>query len=191
MELNFEETMKRIAQHEEEYAKKGLKRTLCRKVSYPYRVDLYKGKDQIIVVPTITTIGSYSVDMAWYRQIKDLESADIIGKTVIEALEHIGRSPVDARTRQERDNDSIWKNASKYKSYKSFNKNYILCVVSLEENGKITVSPTEKLDGNNGYGGTDEGRIYLNVNASSEEIGNAIKKCFASMKETKKKTEKM
>lgn len=192
MDLSYEETMRRITQREEEYAKKGLKRSLWREVTYPYDVDLYKGEDQIIVVPTITTTGGFSVDMAWHRQITDLENAELIGNNILEALEHIGKSPVDARTKQERDEDSIWKNASTYKSYKSFNKNYILCGVILYEDGKIIISPTEKLDGNNGYGGTDEGLVYLSINNSPEEIGNAVINCFKMMEEAEesKKTGK-
>ena len=126
LDLSYEETIRRITQREEEYAKKGLKRSLWREVTYPYDVDLYKGENQIIVVPTITTTGGFSVAMAWHRQITDLENAELIGITILEALEHIKKSPVDARTEKEREDDSIWKNASTYKSYKSFNKNYIL-----------------------------------------------------------------
>lgn len=187
MDLSVEETLRRIEQREEEYAKKGLKRSFCKEVSYPYRTDIYKGEDQIIVVPIITATGGFSVDMAWHRQITDLENAEIIGKFVMDALKHIGKSPVDARTRQERDDDSIWKNASKCKSYKSFNKNYLLCIVSLEKNGDIRISSTEKINGNNGYGGVDEGCVYLDINVSPEEIGNAIKNCFTSMEEEEQK----
>ena len=192
VDLSYEETIRRITQREEEYAKKGLKRSLWREVTYPYDVDLYKGEDQIIVVPTITTTGGFSVAMAWHRQITDLENDELIGITILEALEHIKKSPVDARTEKEREDDSIWKNASTYKSYKSFNKNYILCGVILYEDGKIIISPTEKLDGNNGYGGNDEGLVYLSINNSPEEIGNAVINCFKMMEEAEesKKTGK-
>lgn len=192
LDLSYEETIRRITQREEEYAKKGLKRSLWREVTYPYDVDLYKGENQIIVVPTITTTGGFSVAMAWHRQITDLENAELIGITILEALEHIKKSPVDARTEKEREDDSIWKNASTYKSYKSFNKNYILCGVILDKDGKITISPTEKLDDNKGYGGNDEGCVYLNINDSPEEIGNAVINCFKMMEEAEenKKTGK-
>jgi len=183
MDLSYEETIRRINELENEYLKRGLKRSLCREVTYPYRVDLYKGEDQIIVVPTITTIGVYSVDMAWHRQITDLENAELIGNTISEALEHIGKSPVDARTKKERNEDAIWKNVSKYRSYKSFNKNYMLCIVSLEENGDMRISSTERINGNNGYGGTDECRFFLSINNSPEEIGNAVINCFKMMEE--------
>lgn len=45
---------------------------------------------------------------------------------------------------------------------------------------------------NNGYGGSDEGRVYLNINASPEEIGNAVINCFKIMEEAEenKKTGK-
>ena len=53
MELSYEETMRRIDEYEKEYADEGLNHKLCRKVSFPYHVDLYKGENQIIIVPLI------------------------------------------------------------------------------------------------------------------------------------------
>lgn len=183
MDLSYEETLQRLKEYEAEEKKIGTNYQFCKEVKYPYDVDLYKGENQIIVVPTITTIGWYSTNMAWHKIIKDTNNELFIGNTVLEALEHIGKSPVDARTRKERDDDSIWKNASTYKSYKSFNKNYILCGVILYEDGKIIISPTEKLDGNKGYGGNDDGRIFLNIDNSPEEIGSAVINCFKMMEE--------
>ena len=183
MDLSYEETLQRLKEYEAEEKKIGTNYQFCKEVKYPYDVDLYKGENQIIVVPTITTIGWYSTNMAWHKIIKDTNNELFIGNTVLEALEHIGKSPVDARTRKERDDDSIWKNASTYKSYKSFNKNYILFGVILYEDGKIIISPTEKLDGNKGYGGNDDGRIFLNIDNSPEEIGSAVINCFKMMEE--------
>ena len=45
----YEETLRRIEQREEEYAKKGLKRSFCREIRYPYHVHLYYGERQIVV----------------------------------------------------------------------------------------------------------------------------------------------
>ncbi len=192
MDLSYEETMKRIQEFEAEEKRRGTNHQCCKEVKYPYHVDIYKGEGKIIIVPLITSAGWYSTEMAWHRQITDLENAELIGKIALEALKHIGNSPVDARTKQEREDDSIWKNASTYKSYKSFNKNYILCGVILYEDGKIIISPTEKLDGNKGYGGNDEGLVYLSINNSPEEIGNAVINCFKMMEEAEesKKTGK-
>ncbi|MBR4305853.1 MAG: hypothetical protein IKT78_03310, partial [Ruminiclostridium sp.] len=187
MELSYEETMRRIDKYEKDYADKGLVRKLCRKVSFPYHVHLYKGENQIIIVPLITTIGFVETDMAWYRQIRELNNALLIGETVLEALEHIKISPVDARTRYEREEDSFMKHAV---SYKSFNKNYLLCGVILYEDGNIIVSQTRKLENNNGYGGNDETLIHLGVTLSAEDIGNAVLESFAEMEKIYSKHQK-
>ena len=183
MDLTYEETMRRIDEREKEYAEKGLKRTFCREVKYPYHVHLYYGERQIVVVPLTTAIGWFSVEMAWYRQITDLQNAKLIGKTIFEAFEHIKNSPVDARTEHERSDDSFMKHAVSYKSYTAFNRNYLLCGVILYEDGRIVVSQTRKLDNNKGYGGDDNTLIHLNNSPSDEDIGNAVIKSFAEMEE--------
>ena len=47
----------------------------------------------------------------------------------------------------------------------------------------MKISATDRLNGNNGYGGNDEGRVYLNINDSPEEIGSAVINCFKMMEE--------
>lgn len=190
MELSYEETMRRIDEYEKEYADEGLNHKLCRKVSFPYHVDLYKGENQIIIVPLITSIGFVETAMAWYRQVKELNNAQLIGQIVLEALEHIGKSPVDARTRYERAEDSFMKHAVSYKSYKAFNKNYLLCGVILYEDGNIIVSQTRKLENNNGYGGNDETLIYLGATSSAKDIGNAVLESFTGMEKIYNKHQK-
>ena len=181
MELSYEETMRRIDEYEKENARKGLNRKLCRKVSFPYHIHLYKGEKQIIIVPLTTCIGWFLDEMAWYRQITDLSNAQLIGQTVLEAFEHIAKSPVDARTVAESEEDSFMKHAVSYKSYKAFNKNYLLCGVILYEDGKYIVSQTRKLEGNKGYGGTDDTLIHLDSSATALDIGSAVVTSFAEM----------
>lgn len=86
-------------------------------------VEVFKGEHQLIVVPYITTIGYYYTSMAWYRTLDDSVSPDAIGKAVLDAFEHIRISPVDARTRAERNEDRFYLKETKCKSYKAFNKN--------------------------------------------------------------------
>lgn len=119
--------------------------------------------------------------MAWYRQLSEIHNAKLIGETVSEAFEHIKNSPVDARTRKERDDDSFFKHAISHKTYRSFNKNYLLCGVILNEDGSMLVSQTRKLDNNNGYGGDDSTLIHLDSNSSSDHIGRAVLDSFAEM----------
>lgn len=45
--LSYEETMRRIDECEKRYVEKGLKRTFCREIKYPYHVHLYYGEKQI------------------------------------------------------------------------------------------------------------------------------------------------
>jgi hypothetical protein len=186
MDLSYEETMRRLKEYEIEEKKRGTNYQFCTNVKYPHYIDIYKGEEQLIIVPLITTIAWQTTQMAWHKIIYNTNDSILIGNYVFEALELIKNRWVDARTVQECKDDSIIKNATKCKSYKSFNKKYFLCGVILEEDGKLTISPTEKLDGNKGYGGNDAGLIYLTQNNSPEEIGNAVINCFKIMEESEK-----
>ena len=192
MDLSYEETMKRIQELEAEEKKRGTNFQFCKEVKYPYHVEIYKGEEHIIIVPLITSAGWTSTPMAWHKIINNCNNSIYIGGTIIEALNYIKSRWVDVRFDYEQKEDSIITKATSCKSYKSFNKKYLLCGVILYEDGKIIISPTEKLDGNNGYGGTDEGLVYLSINNSPEEIGNAVINCFKMMEEAEenKKTGK-
>lgn len=166
MDLSYEETIRRI----DEYEKNDpTNYKYCREKKYPHYIDLYKGENQIIVSPLITSIGWYSTPMAWYRTITDMQNPNLIGEMILQAFAHIENSPVDARTKAEREEDSFMKHAVSFKSYRAFNRNYILCCVILHEDGTYIVSQTEKLKGNKGYGGTDESLIHLEPTASAEK----------------------
>ena len=192
MDLSYEETMKRIQELEAEEKRIGTNYQFCKEVTYPYDVNLYKGESKIIVVPLITSLGWLSTEMAWHKIINELNNEYIIGNAIFEAFDYIKERWVDARNALEKKEDSVRIKETNCKSYKAFNKKYLLCGVILEKNGKLTISPTEKLDGNNGYGGTDEGLVYLSINNSPEEIGNAVINCFKMMEEAEesKKTGK-
>ena len=190
MDLSYEETMRRI----EEYEKNDFTNyKYCKEKKYPWHIHIYKGENQIIVSPLITSIGWYSVEMAWYRQITDVQNPQLIGEVILEAFEHIRISPVDARTQKERDEDSFIKSVVSYKTYKSFNRNYLLCGVILYEDGHITISQTKRLNNNNGYGGDDNTLIILHKNSDEKSIGNAVIKSFSDMEafyQNLKKTKK-
>lgn len=183
MDLSYEETMKRIQEFEAEEKRRGTNHQCCKEVKYPYHVDIYKGEGKIIIVPLITSAGWYSTEMAWHRIINETYNSIHIGDTIIEALNYIKSRWVDVRYRKEREEDSFITKATSCKSYKAFNKKYLLCGVIFDKDGKITISSTEKLDGNKGYGGNDEGLVYLSINNSPEEIGNAVINCFKMMEE--------
>lgn len=86
MDLSYEETMRRSFSYER-----------CNMKHYPWDVSVFKGENQIIVLPEIITMGGYSTYMAWHLLLSESVSAKAIGEAVIEAFEHIRISPVDAR----------------------------------------------------------------------------------------------
>lgn len=86
MDLTYEETMRRINEYE---SNDPLNYKYCREIQYPYRIHVYSGEEQIIIVPLTTAIGWYSVEMAWHRCITDMMNVDLIGKTILEAFKYI------------------------------------------------------------------------------------------------------
>lgn len=164
MDLSYEETMRRIA-----------KWGGCKEKHFTWDVSVFKGESQIIVVPKITTVGYYSTYMAWHLVLSEPVSSKAIGEAVTEALEHIRISPVDARTEQERKEDFFWFKATKCRSYRSFNRKYLLCGVYMQEEGNYIVSPCESIGSNQGYGNiSSDFRTALPKTASAEEIGRAV-----------------
>lgn len=180
MDLTHEETLRRIDEIEKNDV---LHRKVCREKKYPYRISLYKGQGQIIVVPSITGIGWSYVEMAWHRKVLDVRNNLILGETLLEALEQIRVSPVDARTAKERECDSIIVTATTCKAYKEFNKAYLRCGAICYEDGTWVISQTRRLSGNKGYGGDDSTLIYLPSTVTTEELGNAILESFEGMEQ--------
>lgn len=185
MELSYEETMQRIA----EYEKKDITGyKYCKEKRFPWLVDVFKGEHQLFVVPYITTIGYYYTSMAWYRILSDNETPDNIGKAVLDAFEHIRISPVDARTRAERNEDSFYLKATKCKSYKAFNKKYICCGVEVKnEQMEYSVSTSINSFDNQGYCDIEGDKpVTLPNTVSSTDIGNAVINAFRIIEEYKK-----
>lgn len=200
MELSYEETMRRIEQYETDDRSRyieGLKawdfdeeRTLyeinkydrkfkynyCREKNFPYCVDVYKGEHQLLISPMITTIAYYSTCMAWYRRLDDTETPEMLGKTILEAFEHIRISPVDARTPAEREEDLSYMKETKCKSYRAFNRKYLCCEVRMDENGRYSVLALGNSSDNCGYGDTDDcGKdADLPAGTPAEKIGEAV-----------------
>ncbi|MCM1092279.1 MAG: hypothetical protein NC092_11820, partial [Butyrivibrio sp.] len=126
----------------EEYKKTDfIEHHYCTEKEFPWCISIYKGENQIIVVPYVTTIGWFSSEMAWYRQITELQNAQLVGGTVLAALEHIRVSPVDARTRAESDADNFRGKVSKYKAWRTFDKHYLNCAVLYREDGSYMICP--------------------------------------------------
>ena len=185
MDLTHEETLRRMEEIDKNHV---LHRKVCREKKYPYRISLYKGQEQIIVVPSITGIGWNYVEMAWHRKVLDVRNNRILGETLLEALEQIRVGPVDARTAKERKHDSIIVTATSCKTYKEFNKAYLRCGAIYYEDGTWVISQTRRLSGNKGYGGDDSTLIYLPETVTTEELGNALLESFDGMEKFYSKT---
>ena len=181
MDLGYERTMYQIQKHEKE-----LEHKYCTENHFPLSIDVFKGEHQMIVVPYITTIFWYMTAMARYRILNENESAEIIGKAILDSFEHISRSPVDARTPAERNEDS-YRKETKCKTYKAFNKKYMCVDISMNEQREYSVSAAINSFDNNGYCDI-EGVKSVNFpnTASAIDIGNAVINAFGIIEEYKK-----
>lgn len=211
MELSYEETMRKISELEKadldkyidsfknsdldpeiinyqiKKREKQIKNAYCKEKDFPWSVDVFKGEHQMIVVPYITTIFWYSTAMAQYRILNENDSAEIIGQAILDSFEHISRSPVDARTPAERDEDS-YRKETKCKSYKAFNKKY-MCVGIKVENKQMEYCVSTSINSfdNNGYCDIEGDKpVILPNTASAVDIGNAVINAFKIIEEYKK-----
>ena len=211
MELSYEETMRKISELEKadldkyidsfknsdldpeiinyqiKKREKQIKNAYCKEKDFPWSVDVFKGEHQMIVVPYITTIFWYSTAMAQYRILNENDSAEIIGQAILDSFEHISRSPVDARTPAERDEDS-YRKETKCKSYKAFNKKY-MCVGIKVENKQMEYCVSTSINSfdNNGYCDIEGDKpVILPNTALAVDIGNAVINAFKIIEEYKK-----
>lgn len=190
MDLSYEETMKRIREGAEDDRKKGLEYRYCTSVKYPYHVNVYKGENKIIISPLITTAGWYLTDMAWHKVIYETNDPKVIGEAVFETFEHISQSWVDARTPKEREEDSFYKVCTKHKTYSSFKRKYLHCVVLLNEDGTFLVVQTETENHYKTYGKDTADEILVNMpsDSSQEDVGKEIVKAFEAMEKITRKS---
>ena len=177
MYISLEETFFRIEEYEKDDPTGYI---YCREKKSPFQVHIYKGENQIIVVPVITTIGWYSTEMAWHRQITDVRNEKLIGETVEAAIEHIQGSPVDARTRKEREEDNFRPKITKYKSQKAFDKNYLWCAVIYHEDGSYAICPGGHNEVEFVYD-EEANKVILSAGSSDKVLGRTIIECFEKM----------
>ncbi len=173
MNISHEEAMRRI----DEYEKSNIGYKCCRETKFPRDIDLYKGEGQILVVPLTQSMFWHRCDLGLYCSLNDSESAVNIGKTLIEVFDYLNRCPVDTRTIEECAADNYIVNYTTCKTFKSFAKKYSSCYAGLNEDGTYIITPCERLENYNGYGGVDTDdpfRFKLPKEASAKEIGNAV-----------------
>jgi len=174
MDLTYEETMRRI---DEEERTDILGRKLPREKSMPYHVDIYRGEGQLIIVPLIDAVNGLITPMARFWTMTDLTNAQQIGDIVGEAFAYINVRPIDARTRAEKDADSVMVNATTCKSYNTFCKKYMMCTVVYMENGSYAVTSTF----NHGQLNSEYEVVDLPKGASALDIGSEVIKGFAKI----------
>ena len=174
MDLTYEETMRRI---EEEERTDILGRKLPREKSMPYHVDVYQGEGQLIIVPLIDAVNGLITPMARFWTMTDLINAQQVGDIISEAFAYINARPIDARTRAEKDADSVMMNATTCKSYNAFCKKYMMCTVVYRENGSYAVTSTF----NHGQLNSEYEVVELPLGTSALDIGNEVVKSFAKI----------
>ncbi len=150
--------------------------------TYPFLVDVYKGEKHIIVVPSAKHINQLYSHMNYYHQFPENIDAKDIGNSVLSMIEKIKKSPLLSTTKEERTENAIWKKATKYKSYKSFAKNYLLCSLDFFENGEYKIAVVERADEKGIYGAYIK-QIHLQSTATAEEIGQAVLDAFKAAEE--------
>lgn len=153
-----------------------------KKQTYPFIIFFYKGEKQIIVSPSGRHTAGFSVDLEYYDIISDMADANIIGNIVLTMIEMIKISPLISNTPKEREEKAVWRMASKYKSYKSFCKNYLSCCLQIYENGEYKITALERASDNGGYNGCIK-KINLSSYVTIADIGQAILQAFEAAEE--------
>ena len=120
MGISHEEETKRLQALQREYGHDYIYQK-----AYPWRIRIYYGENQLLVRPMMHKSQIMQVEMIWLRQIKDISNAQLIGDTVLEAIEHIRISPIDVRSPVEREEDAIY-HATKCKSYNALGRKFLM-----------------------------------------------------------------
>ena len=150
--------------------------------SYPFFIHFYKGERHILVVPSAKHINGLRAHLDYYHEFPESIDSEDIGNSVLSMIEKIKNSPLLSTTKDEVVEQAIWKKATKYKSYKSFAKNYLLCNLNFYENGEYKVNAFERADEKGVYGGCIK-KFELPATATAEEIGQAVLDAFKAAEE--------
>ena len=136
MDLSYEETMRRI----EEYDRTSLIGYICcREQTYPYTVDIYRYKGQIVINPMVTCIGYYQISSAYYEELNSDIDPLSFGEAIKRAFDYIRSRPADARTRKECADDYFIKKVSSANSHSAFIRKYTGASIMLREDGSIKI----------------------------------------------------
>ena len=149
---------------------------------YPYRISLYKGEKQILIVPFSTHVDGFRVHLDYYHKFPENIDAKDIGNSVLSMIEKIKKSPLLSTIKEERTENAIWKKATKYKSYKSFCNNYLCIHIDFYENGEYRIIACERASERGGYSGCIK-KFELPATATAEEIGQAVLDAFKAAEE--------
>ena len=144
---------------------------------YPYCISLYKGEKQILIVPFSTHVDGFRVHLDYYHKFPENIDEKDIGNSVLSMIEKINNTPCVSINSKEQEEYAVWKKATKYKGYKSFAKNYLLCSLDFFENGEYKIAVVERADEKGIYGAYIK-QIHLQSTATAEEIGQAVLDAF-------------
>ncbi len=147
------------------------------KQPYPFFIHFYKGERHILAVPSAKHINGLRVHLDYYHEFPENIDSKDVGNSVLSMIEKIKNSPLLSTTKNEVVEQAIWKKATKYKSYKSFAKNYLCCFLNFFENGDYVVSAYERADAKGVYCGCIK-KFELPATATAEEIGQAVLDAF-------------
>ena len=150
--------------------------------SYPFFIHFYKGERHILVVPSAKHINGLRAHLDYYHEFPESIDSEDIGNSVLSMIEKIKNPPLLSTTKDEVVEQAIWKKATKYKSYKSFAKNYLYCGIQFFENGEYKIAVEERAD-NRGVYGAYLKKFELPASATAEEIGQAVLDAFKAAEE--------
>ncbi len=152
------------------------------KQAYPFFIHFYKGERQILVVPSAKHIDGFRVHLDYYHKFPESVDSKNVGNSVLSMIEIIKNSPLLSTTKNEIEEQSVWKKATKYKTYKSFCNNYLCVRIDFYENGEYRIIACEHASERGGYSGCIK-KFELPATATAEEIGQAVLDAFKAAEE--------
>jgi hypothetical protein len=144
--------------------------------SYPWTASVFKGEGRFLITTLVEHIGGYKTHADEVTIVSETEDdlVDKLGNKILSRIKAVENSPLYVGKPKQ-----FWKNGSKYKGYITFWKHNLLTYVDLYEDGSYKVCATEKCrEKKGGYYG-----CIKSINATAEEIGNAIIDVFKAAEE--------
>ena len=160
-----------------------LSNELVNQQRYPLYISIYNENDRVLIVPCLCHIGGYRIDATYGYIVENINDYSTIGKTVVEALEYILRSPISRLTPKEWQEQAVWKTLLNYKSWGAFWKKNTYSSLRLCEDGTLNISSSKRgKTAMSAYGDCIK-IIELPANATETDIGRAVYEVAIASKE--------